>query len=74
MLISKQLDLSLIKDEIILNLIKYLDWNGSWSDKEIVDKNCLMYYDYCGCDDGYLCEHRLQFIIDYINESFVERK
>lgn len=27
----------------------------------------------CECDPGYLCEHRRDFIIDYIQNNFIER-
>lgn len=29
-------------------------------------KSIMCYEQLCNCDDGFLCEHRLQYIIDYL--------
>lgn len=45
-----------------LNTSLYMD-NKSPSDS-------IMHYEqFCNCDDGFLCEHRLKFIVDWLKNN-----
>jgi len=41
----------------------------SVADKEHYPDSILLYKEVCTCDDGYLCEHRLEWLINYIESK-----
>lgn len=60
-----KLNLSNIKDEsFIYELIIKLNTPTHYGIN--VNDSIMMYGDICTCDDGFLCEHRLQWIINFL--------
>lgn len=57
--------LSELEKDFIEKLNVKLYNNGSQDPKESI----MHYEQICKCDDAFLCEHRLQFIIDWIKNK-----
>jgi hypothetical protein len=51
--------------ELITNLNVNLCGHGEST------KSIMMYGTLCTCDDFYMCEHRLQWIVDFIKKNYV---
>jgi len=67
-----KIDLSNIKkDSKLYYLISQLNITRS-NDIEH-PSNIMAYINICTCDDSFLCEHRLQWIVDFIKNNFNER-
>ena len=64
-----KINFSEIKEgSILFKLAKKLSVSGSYS-VDYKKESIMDYEKVCSHDDGYLCEHRLQFIIDFINKN-----
>ena len=48
-----------------MELIKKLSIS-LYSENDHPEGSIMHYKQFCSCDDGYLCEHRLQVIIDWL--------
>ena len=61
---ASKLDLSSVeKGSPLHKLVEALNWRRSYGGED--PKRSIMHYgQLCNCDDGYLCEHRLQFVVD----------
>lgn len=46
-----------------------IDLNSPTTYNTYIDSK-MMYNVICKCDSGYLCEHRLQYIVDFIKKNF----
>lgn len=55
----------------ILELINHLNCTTSGDCKQ--PENAMEYNVLCYHDTGFLCEHRLQYIVDFIKVNFKER-
>ena len=62
-------------NEFVLNekdieyLKKALYSAKSYSEKNIPKESIMTYESECSCDDGFLCEHRLEWLINYIESK-----
>jgi hypothetical protein len=61
------------KESKLYKLIEKLNLRNNYGEKAPV--NSIMHFEQlCEHDNGFLCEHRLQYIIDYIKNNFNERQ
>ena len=69
-IVRRYFDVSNIKRGSKLHtLLKKLNSNATYSSYE--DDDSIMLYDkICTCDDGFLCEHRLKWILDFIKDNY----
>lgn len=51
-----------------MELIKKLN-TSLYTDNKNPKESIMHYGQICHCDDGFLCEHRLQVIVDYLKNS-----
>ena len=59
-----------VTEPFIFELIKKLTVRTNSNDSN--DPNSIMVYEnLCNCDEGWLCEHRLQFIIDFLKGKVI---
>lgn len=59
-------------DSPIRELVLNLSCAHSYMDNSILES--VMEYDrICNHNDGYLCEHRLQFIVDFLNKKMTKK-
>ncbi len=65
---SLELD-NIIHGSKLHELIEKLNCFTQWGQKD-PEKSIMHHEQLCQHDSGYLCEHRLQFIIDYIKENY----
>ena len=49
-------------------LAKKLNTTTSY-DEDYPKDSIMIYEEICSCDTGFLCGHRLQYILDYINKE-----
>lgn len=57
------------KDSPLHKLIRDINISRSY-DINMVSDSIMLYGIMCKCDSGFLCEHRLQYIIDFIKNNF----
>ena len=61
-------DLSKVSDDSSLHEL-VLNLSSSRYGEKSIPSSIMDYESLCDHDDGYLCEHRLQFIIDFVNKN-----
>ncbi len=70
-----KVDLSKVNESSeLMDLVNNLNTLTNYSERSI-PQSIMFHGNHCKCDDGYLCEHRLQFIINkLVNHSINEGK
>jgi hypothetical protein len=53
----------------LLELAKILNTSLNYNDTD-PDGSIMHYGQMCNCDDGFMCEHRLEKVLDFIDLNF----
>jgi|JI10StandDraft_1071094.scaffolds.fasta_scaffold374384_1 hypothetical protein len=53
----------------LLGLAKLLNVSTNYNDEDPKD-SIMQFEKFCSCDSGFLCEHRLDKILDYVEENY----
>jgi hypothetical protein len=53
-------------------LLEKLNCITSWSQENPKD-SIMSFEQHCTCDSGFLCEHRLEYIVEFIQKNFVQK-
>jgi hypothetical protein len=73
--ILDNLDISSIdKESKLFELIQKLNSFNTYNSDIKLPNSIMVYGNLCDHDDGFLCECRLQYIIDFIETNFKEKE